>query len=151
MRRKAITPRQPVKSPLRQQFLGNPIHKNIERELIEMQILQIAAGFAAGWLSALLGIGGGVILIPMMIYFFKVPIQQAVGTSLAVIIPTALVGAWKHYNLNHLNLKLAILLAVGAVIGSYIGALSVNSFSPDVIRKIFAVLLLVTAARMFIS
>ncbi len=116
-----------------------------------MQILQIAAGFAAGWLSALLGIGGGVILIPMMIYFFKVPIQQAVGTSLAVIIPTALVGAWKHYNLNHLNLKLAILLAVGAVIGSYIGALSVNSFSPDVIRKIFAVLLLVTAARMFIS
>lgn len=116
-----------------------------------MPVLQIAAGFAAGWLSALLGIGGGVILVPMMMYFFKVPIQQAVGTSLAVIIPTALVGAWKHYNLNHLNLKLAIILATGAVIGSYIGALSVNAVSPDILRKVFAVLLLITAARMLIS
>jgi uncharacterized membrane protein YfcA len=43
-----------------------------------MIMLQIAAGFAAGWLSALLGIGGGVILVPMMTFFFKVPIQQAV-------------------------------------------------------------------------
>jgi uncharacterized membrane protein YfcA len=125
--------------------------KTSERELIEMPILQIAAGFAVGWLSALLGIGGGVILIPLMIYFFKVPIQQAVGTSLAVIIPTALVGAWKHYNLNHLNIKLAVLLAVGAVIGAYIGALSVNLISPVLLRKFFAVLLVITAVRMFIS
>lgn len=116
-----------------------------------MPIFQIAAGFAAGWLSALLGIGGGVVLVPMMVYLFKVPIQQAVGTSLAVIIPTALVGAWKHYNLNHLNWKLAIILAIGAVIGSYVGAMSVNAISPDVLRKIFAVLLLVTAVRMLFS
>lgn len=116
-----------------------------------MPFFQIAAGFAAGWLSALLGIGGGVILVPMMIYFFKVPIQQAVGTSLAVIIPTALVGAWNHYNLNHLNIKLAVILAVGAVIGAYVGALSVNVISPVLLRKFFAVLLVITAVRMFIS
>ncbi|MGI6405070.1 MAG: sulfite exporter TauE/SafE family protein [Syntrophaceticus sp.] len=116
-----------------------------------MIMLQIAAGFAAGWLSALLGIGGGVILVPMMTFFFKVPIQQAVGTSLAIIIPTALMGAWTHYNLNNLNLKLAIVLAVGAVIGSYVGAMSVNVIAPDLLRKAFAVLLVVTAVRMFIS
>ena len=116
-----------------------------------MPVFQIAAGFAAGWLSALLGIGGGVVLVPMMMYFFKVPIQQAVGTSLAVIIPTALVGAWKHYNLNHLDTKLAVILAVGAVIGAYVGALSVNVISPDLLRKVFAVLLFITAVRMFIS
>ncbi|HHY39853.1 MAG TPA: sulfite exporter TauE/SafE family protein [Syntrophaceticus sp.] len=116
-----------------------------------MPILQVIAGFAAGWLSALLGIGGGVILVPMMTYFFKVPIQQAVGTSLAVIIPTALIGAWQHYNLNNLNLKLAVVLAIGAVIGSYLGAHSVAVISPDILRKIFAVLLIVTAARMLFS
>jgi uncharacterized membrane protein YfcA len=87
----------------------------------------------------------------MMTFFFKVPIQQAVGTSLAIIIPTALMGAWTHYNLNNLNLKLAIVLAVGAVIGSYVGAMSVNVIAPDLLRKAFAVLLVVTAVRMFIS
>ena len=116
-----------------------------------MQILQIIAGFAAGWLSALLGIGGGVVLVPMMMYFFKVPIQQAIGTSLLVIIPTACVGAWKHYNLNHVNPKLALILAVGAVIGSYVGAMTVSAVPTDALRKIFAILLLVTAARMLIS
>jgi len=116
-----------------------------------MPILQLIAGFAAGWLSALLGIGGGVILVPMMNYFFKVPIQQAIGTSLAVIIPTALIGAWQHYNLNHLNFKLAVVLAIGAVVGSYLGAHSVALISPDMLRKIFAFLLIVTAVRMLIS
>jgi len=122
-----------------------------ERELNKMPILQLIAGFAAGWLSALLGIGGGVILVPMMNYFFKVPIQQAIGTSLAVIIPTALIGAWQHYNLNHLNFKLAVVLAIGAVVGSYLGAHSVALISPDMLRKIFAFLLIVTAVRMLIS
>lgn len=116
-----------------------------------MTLLQIAAGFAAGWLSALLGIGGGVILVPMMTIFFKVPVQQAIGTSLAVIIPTALIGAWTHYNLNNLNFKLALVLIVGAVIGSYVGAMCVNVISPDILRKAFAVLLVVTAVRMFFS
>ena len=116
-----------------------------------MPILQVIAGFATGWFSALLGIGGGIILVPMLTYIFKVPIQQAVGTSLAVIIPTALVGAWQHYNLNNLNLKLAVVLAIGAVIGSYGGAHCVAVISPSILRKIFAVLLIVTAVRMLVS
>lgn len=116
-----------------------------------MHFIPLVAGLATGWLSALLGIGGGVILIPVMVYLLKVPIQQAVGTSLVVIIPTAVVGAWKHYNLNHVNMKIALLLALGAVVGAYIGALTTSYIPAEVIRKLFAILLLITAARMLIS
>jgi len=116
-----------------------------------MYLLSIVTGLATGCLSALLGIGGGVILVPIMVYLLKVPIQQAVGTSLLVIIPTAVVGAWKHYSLNHVNLKLALLLALGAVAGAYIGALTTSFIPANMLQKLFGILLLITAARMLIS
>lgn len=116
-----------------------------------MYLLSIVTGLATGCLSALLGIGGGVILVPIMVYLLKVPIQQAVGTSLLVIIPTAVVGAWKHYSLNHVNVKLALLLALGAVVGAYIGALTTSMIPAGVLQKLFGILLLITAARMLIS
>lgn len=116
-----------------------------------MHFISLITGLATGWLSALLGIGGGIILVPVMVYLLKLPVQQAVGTSLMVIIPTAIVGAWKHYNLNHVNLKFALLLALGAVVGAYLGALTTSYVSGEVIRKLFAVLILITAVQMFIS
>lgn len=113
-------------------------------------LVTLLVGLGTGWFSALLGIGGGVIMIPLMVYLLKVPMNVAVGTSLAVIVPTALVGAWKHYQLGHLNIQLVLFLALGAVIGAYAGALTTTCLSGEVLRRIFGVLLLVTAVRMLI-
>ncbi len=112
---------------------------------------KVLTGLVTGWLSALLGIGGGVVLIPMLVYFFNMTIHQAAGTSLAVILPTALVGAYQHYRLGHVNLQVTILIALGAVIGAYTGAFTNSILPGPVIRKIFALLLLATAVRMWLS
>ncbi|MDH7578984.1 MAG: sulfite exporter TauE/SafE family protein [Bacillota bacterium] len=113
--------------------------------------LTILTGLLSGWLSSLLGIGGGVILVPMLVYLFNLSVHQAVGTSLAVILPTALVGTYQHYRLGHVNLEVTLLIALGAVIGAYAGAFTSSLLSGIVIRKIFALLLVVTAIRMWLS
>lgn len=113
-------------------------------------LLVAAAGIVVGWFSALLGIGGGVLMVPVLYYFFKLPMSTSVGTSLAVIIPTALMGACKHYKLGHVNFTLAVILALGAVIGAYFGA-QTTAFLPDVfLRKLFGVVLLLTAVGMLV-
>ncbi|NPV28320.1 MAG: sulfite exporter TauE/SafE family protein [Firmicutes bacterium] len=113
--------------------------------------LTVLTGLVAGWLSALLGIGGGVVLIPILVYFFHLPIHQAVGTSLAVILPTALVGAYQHHRLGHVNLEVAILIALGAVCGAYAGALTSSILPGTLLRKLFALVLLGTAIHLWLN
>lgn len=86
-------------------------------------------GLISGITSGLFGVGGGVVMVPAMLFFLSPPIRdikQAVGTSLVVIIPTALTGAFKHYAkdpaLTNVNWNVALWLAPTAIIGGYLGA-----------------------------
>ncbi|MBI4324743.1 MAG: sulfite exporter TauE/SafE family protein [Chloroflexi bacterium] len=79
-------------------------------------------GLISGVTSGLFGVGGGIIMVPAMMFFMKLDIKVAVGTSLAVIIPTALMGSIKHYQLGHLDWRIALSLAPMAVVGGFLGA-----------------------------
>ena len=106
-------------------------------------------GLSAGVLSSLLGVGGGIILVPGMIYLLKIPTKIAIGTSLAIIIPTAVIGVYRHNINGNVNWKVMLLISLGAVTGSYLGAL-LNEMLPDVVlRKIFVVLLIVMAIKIW--
>jgi hypothetical protein len=79
-------------------------------------------GLGAGLLSGLLGVGGGVLLIPGFLYILRMPIRRAFATSLAVIAVIAIPGTVVHALLHHISWSLALYLAIGSIPGAYLGA-----------------------------
>lgn len=103
----------------------------------------VIVGVVAGVLSGLLGIGGGVILVPALLLLVRLTIHEAIGVSLAVIVPTALAGVLRHYCAGNVDLKLAALVAVGGIVGGLIGASLANYLPAQTLKKIFAVFLII--------
>ena len=101
-------------------------------------------GFIAGFGSAFLGIGGGVIMVPALVLFFGYEIRKSVGTSLATIVPAALVGAITHYLIKSGNIQFvtALLIIPGSIAGAKLGAILVNKINGRLLRSLFALLLL---------
>jgi len=117
------------------------------RVLVLYAILGVT-GLAAGILRAWRVVGGGSIMVPAMTYC-GVPFKVAVGTSLAVIIPTSLMGVIRHYNLGNVDFKVALLLATGAVIGANLGVMLVARVPDLLLKRLFAVFMVVTAIKLF--
>ena len=118
-----------------------------------MTLLFLAIGFAAGILSGIFGIGGGILVVPALIYLAKFPPQQASGTSLAVlVVPVgALIGAATYYKAGQLDIKAAMIIAVGLAAGAALGSQIATNIDPTMLRKGFSVLLVVTAVKMWVG
>jgi uncharacterized protein len=110
-----------------------------------------AIGLVSGTTSGLFGVGGGIIMVPAMFWLLHMPIKSAIGTSLAVIIPTALVGTCKHYGQDNVNWKVASALIPTAMAGGYLGAWLVSLLAPDHLRRGFAVFLILVGLRLLFS
>ena len=109
-------------------------------------------GVLAGSLSGLIGIGGGVIMVPLLVVFVGLTQHQAQGTSLAVLcLPVAIAAAYHYYQEGHIDLKLVAVIAVGFIVGGFLGGKLAISLPQDVLRKIFACVLLLLALRMFFA
>ena len=111
----------------------------------------VALGLATGLLASTLGIGGGIIFVPSLVVFFGFEQHIAQGTSLAVILPTAIVGTYLHARRGRVVPRVALLVAAGGVVGGLVGAWAALALDPDLLRKLFAGLLVLIAARMFSS
>lgn len=106
-------------------------------------------GLVAGVLSGLFGIGGGVIIVPLLILVLGIAAHQAVGTSLtALLLPVGLFGALQYWQAGEVNLLHAGLLAAGLAVGVFIGARLGLSLPGEVVQRAFGVLLLVIGLRM---
>jgi uncharacterized protein len=112
-------------------------------------ILLIIIGLFAGVFSGIVGLGGGLIIIPALIYLLHMDQYGAQGTSLAMMLPPiGLLAAFNYYKAGALNLKYAMILAVAFFIGGYFGSKFALSIPADTLRKIFAFALILVAARM---
>ncbi|OYT67275.1 permease [ANME-1 cluster archaeon ex4572_4] len=114
-------------------------------------ILLLGVGLAAGVVSSMLGVGGGIILVPLLILLMNLEPHQAVGTSLAIIIPTVLAGALTHYRLGNVNVQLALIIGVGGVVGAVVGAHFAEALPSLYLKKVFGVLLFIIAIKMIVS
>jgi len=109
-----------------------------------------AIGIAAGILAGMVGVGGGIIIVPALVYFFGMDQHAAQGTSLAVLLPpTGLLAFIQYYRAGHVDVKIAVLIVVGLLIGGWIGGGWAQQVSGPALRKGFAVLMAVAAVKMF--
>ncbi len=114
-----------------------------------MLIAAIAlVGLFAGVMGGLLGVGGGIVIVPLLILFLKMDPRLAIGTSLGAIVPGAIMAAYRHHALGNVNWRVVGMLTLGSIAGAFIGASLTAHVSSDRLRQIFAVFLIVTAVRM---
>jgi uncharacterized membrane protein YfcA len=112
-------------------------------------VAPLALGFLAGVLTVLLGIGGGFILVPAMIYLLGMPARIVIGTSLIMILTVSAMTTMVHaVTTRAVDIVLAVLLLVGGVIGAQYGALLTLRIKPDLMRLALAVIILLVALRM---
>jgi hypothetical protein len=105
-------------------------------------------GLLGGVTSGLFGVGGGVVMVPAMMLLLGVDIKTAIGTSLAIIVPTAITGSAKHYFLGNLNWKIALALAPGAMIGGYYGAKLTRLIPAEDLKRYFGAFLVLVGLRL---
>jgi len=112
-------------------------------------LIIILVGIAAGMLSGLVGVGGGIIIVPALVYFVGFSQKTAQGTSLGLILlPVGILGVLQYYKQGHIDVKVVCVLAVGFLAGSYFGSKIALSLPQDTLKKIFAVLMIIIAIKM---
>jgi len=109
----------------------------------------LVLGLAAGILGGFVGVGGGVLIVPVLVLALGFEQHLAVGTSLGALLPpVGILGAYEYYRHGQLNVTYALLLGIGLLIGAYIGAIYAVKLPALTLRRIFAVFLLITSIRM---
>lgn len=107
-------------------------------------------GLVGGVASGLFGVGGGIIMVPAMMYGLGLPIKTAIGTSLAVIIPTTLVGSIKHFQMGNVQFSTALVLAPTAILGGYAGAWLSSQLSDANLKRAFGGFIVLVGLRLLI-
>lgn len=109
----------------------------------------VIIGLLAGFLSGTMGIGGSVVMIPLLILWVGFTQHQAQGTSLAVLsVPVTLLAAFNYYKEGHVNWKFAAIMAVTFIVGGYLGSRFAISLNQATLKKIFGGILLLVALKM---
>ena len=106
-------------------------------------------GAVIGVISGLIGIGGGAFLIPALVYFYGMSQIKAQGTSLAtLLLPIGALAFWTYYKAGHVDVRLALLIAAGFVVGGWAGGIWAQHLSPLMLRRGFAALLVLLAIKL---
>jgi hypothetical protein len=130
--------------PMRWRFHGSGLYIS--------PVAPVVLGFIAGMLTVFLGIGGGFILVPAMIYLLGMPARVVIGTSLLMILAVSAVTTLVHaVTTRAVDMVLAGLLLVGGVIGAQYGAMLTLRIKPDFMRLALAIIILLVALRMFLG
>ena len=112
----------------------------------------ILLGLVAGVLSGLIGIGGGIIIVPALVFLFGMTQHHAQGTTLALLIPPiGILAAWTYYKAGYVDIKVAALVALGFFAGSFLGAKISTDISDVVLERIFGIALILIGAKMAIA
>jgi uncharacterized protein len=109
--------------------------------------LALLLGFAAGVVAGMFGVGGGVLFVPTLIALGLGQVE-AEATSLAAIIPTALAGTWRQHQYGNVRWRAALVIGVVSILGVQGGALAALALPEDVLRRLFAALILLVAAQL---
>ena len=117
-----------------------------------MNLVFLSIGLAAGVLSGLFGIGGGIVIVPALLGITRMAPATATGTSLgALLLPVGALGAWAYYKGGHVEVRASVLIALGLFFGAYLGARLNQTLTSLQATRAFAVFLVVIAARLWMT
>jgi len=116
------------------------------------QVLYIILGLVTGIFSGVFGLGGGIILIPALVYLFGLTQHQAQGTTLAIMVPPiGLLAALRYYYNGNVKLGIAAFICLGFFIGGLIGANMVQNLSDPLLKRLFGIFLLFVSMQMILA
>lgn len=119
---------------------------------IDIILLLALIGILAGLLSGLVGVGGGIVMVPLMIYLLGFSQHQAQGTSLTVlVVPVTALAVYNYYKEGYINWKFAAIIALFFVIGSFFGSKLAINLDQKMLKKIFAFILLFAAGKILLE
>jgi uncharacterized membrane protein YfcA len=123
-----------------------------ERNSMNNTAILLLIGLAAGVISGMLGIGGGIIIIPMLVGFLGFTQQNAQGTSLALLLPPiGILAVINYYNKGFVDIKAAAIMCITFLVGSYFSSKLAVTLPADVLKKIFAVFLILYALKLLLG
>jgi uncharacterized membrane protein YfcA len=112
-------------------------------------LILILIGLAAGILSGLVGVGGGIIVVPALVFFLGFSQHEAQGTSLGLLLlPVGILAVMNYYNKGYIDVKVVGIMALAFVVGGFVGSKMALVISQDAVRKAFAILLFYSAFKM---
>lgn len=115
-------------------------------------LLYLLLGLASGFISGLIGIGGGVIIVPTLVFGFGLSQHEAQGTTLAMLVPpVGLLAAWTYYKQGYVNLHIAVFICMGFFLGGLLGAKLATGLSNVLLEKVFGIAMLAIALKMIFS
>ncbi len=119
---------------------------------IQVLLLLVLIGLCAGILSGVLGVGGGVVMVPLMVFLLGFNQFEAQGTSLAALVPpVTLVAAYNYYVDGYVNWKYALVISLFFVIGGYLGSKFVVNIEEKMLKRVFGAILLLIGAKMVLG
>lgn len=111
-------------------------------------IILILVGIAAGMLSGLVGIGGGIIIVPALVYFLAFSQKMAQGTSLGILLlPIGILGVLQYYKEGYIDLKVVLIISLAFLVGSYFGSKIALRMPNELVKKIFAIFMILIAIK----
>ena len=109
----------------------------------------IALGLVAGILSGMIGIGGGILIVPVLVYIFGFTQHTAQGTTLALMIPPiGILAVLEYYKAGNVDIRVAALVCLGFIFGGLVGAKIAIGIPDETLKKVFGVILLVVSLKM---
>jgi len=115
-------------------------------------IVLVLIGLIAGIFGGMFGIGGGLIVIPALVFFMGLTQHQAEGTNLAFMLaPVGLLAVINYYNSGYVNIKYSLIIAVAFVIGAYFGSVWAIKLEPNILKKAFGVFIILVGIKMLIG
>lgn len=117
---------------------------------LESILLLILIGLAGGFVGGLAGVGGGIAIVPMLVFFFGMTQHEAQGTSIGTLIfPVAAMAAFNYCKGGYINFKYVAFIAVSFIIGGYLGSKLAISLNQKLLKRIFATILVLGAVKMY--
>ena len=115
-------------------------------------LILIIIGLCAGILSGIVGVGGGLIIIPLLMLWLGVDQITSQGTSIAVLLPpVGILAAFNYYQNGNVNVNYAVIIAIAFIFGGYFGSKIALYVNPSILKRIFACIMLLVSIKIFLS